>query len=114
MANYHLIGREKEIAELERLLRSEKSEFLAIYGRRRVGKSYLIQEVYGSQMAFSTVGVYFRKNKRSALSYRKEQLLHFYESLLQYGLSFQIPPPTSWREAFRLLRTVLELSLIHI
>ena len=108
MANYHLIGREKEIAELERLLRSEKSEFLAIYGRRRVGKSYLIQEVYGSQMAFSTVGVYFRKNKRSALSYRKEQLLHFYESLLQYGLSFQIPPPTSWREAFRLLRTVLE------
>ena len=48
MANYHLIGREKEIAELERLLRSEKSEFLAIYGRRRVGKSYLIQEVYGS------------------------------------------------------------------
>ncbi|MGM9869369.1 MAG: ATP-binding protein [Sodaliphilus sp.] len=108
MANYHLIGRENEIAELERLLRSDKSEFLAVYGRRRVGKSYLIQEVYGEQMAFSTVGVYFRKDKRPASSYRKEQLLHFYESLLQYGLPSETPPPTSWREAFRLLRMVIE------
>ena len=45
MAKYNLIGRQKEIEELERLYSSNKSEFLAIYGRRRVGKSYLIDEV---------------------------------------------------------------------
>lgn len=61
MAKYNLIGRQKEIEELERLYSSNKSEFLAIYGRRRVGKSYLIDEVYGEKMAFSAVGVYFKR-----------------------------------------------------
>ena len=42
MAN--IIGRKKEINELERLYRSENSEFVAVYGRRRVGKTYLVKE----------------------------------------------------------------------
>ena len=33
-----IIGREEEIEKLDRLLQSKKSEFLAVYGRRRVGK----------------------------------------------------------------------------
>ena len=108
MAKYNLIGRQKEIEELERLYSSNKSEFLAIYGRRRVGKSYLIDEVYGENMAFSAVGVYFKKEDRSDLRCRQEQLAHFYESLLQYGMSVETPMPNSWREAFRLLRQLLE------
>ena len=108
MAKYNLIGRQKEIEELERLYSSNKSEFLAIYGRRRVGKSYLIDEVYGEKMAFSAVGVYFKKEERSDLRCRQEQLAHFYESLLQYGMSVETPMPNSWREAFRLLRQLLE------
>ena len=107
MAKYNLIGRQKEIEELERLYSSNKSEFLAIYGRRRVGKSYLIDEVYGEKMAFSAVGVYFKKEDRSDLRCRQEQLAHFYESLLQYGMSVETPMPNSWREAFRLLRQLL-------
>lgn len=55
--NYNIIGREKEKLELESLLQSDKSEFVAVYGRRHVGKSYLIDEVYGSNMAFRTVGI---------------------------------------------------------
>lgn len=108
MADYNLIGRKFEIAELERLYNSDKSEFLAIYGRRRVGKSFLIQEVYGPKMAFSTVGIYYRKEDKPDLRYRQEQLAHFYESLLQYGLSSKADKPTSWREAFRLLRLLLD------
>lgn len=108
MAKYHLIGRKREIEELEHLYASDKSEFLAIYGRRRVGKSFLIDEVYGKRMAFSTVGVYFKKDERPDIRYRQEQLAHFYESLLQYGMSADIPMPSSWREAFRLLRQLLE------
>ena len=41
-----LIGREKEIAILKELLTSEESEFVALYGRRRVGKTFLIETVY--------------------------------------------------------------------
>lgn len=108
MGNYNLIGRKFEIEELERLYNSDKSEFLAIYGRRRVGKSFLIQEVYGPKMAFSTVGIYYKKNDKTDIRYRQEQLSHFYESLLQYGLSSKEEKPTSWREAFRLLRQLLE------
>ena len=108
MAKYNLIGRQKEIEELERLFSSDKSEFVAIYGRRRVGKSYLIDEVYGKRMVFSTTGIYFPKDTRPETRYRQEQLAHFYESLLQYGMSQETPLPTSWREAFRLLRQLLE------
>ena len=84
--NYNIIGREKEISELEYLMCTDKSEFLAVYGRRRVGKSFLVDEVYGSAMAFRTVGVFIKNEEMTEESYRQEQLKHFYNSLLQYGL----------------------------
>ncbi len=40
-----IVGREKEIAELKKYLSSEQSEFIAVYGRRRVGKTFLIKEL---------------------------------------------------------------------
>lgn len=49
----NIIGREVEISTLERLYKSKKSEFVAIYGRRRIGKSYLVSEVYGGKIVFS-------------------------------------------------------------
>ena len=56
----NIIGREAEIATLERLYKSKKSEFVAIYGRRRIGKSYLVSEVYGSKIVFLHLGHIFR------------------------------------------------------
>ena len=105
--NYNIVGREKEILELESLLQTDKSEFVAVYGRRRVGKSYLIDEIYGSNMAFRTVGIFVKNEKLTEENYRQEQLLHFYESLLDYGLPVTEPRPTSWLEAFRLLKHLL-------
>ena len=55
-----IIGREAEIALLERLYKSKKSEFVAIYGRRRIGKSFLVSEVYGRRIVFSAVGTYIK------------------------------------------------------
>ena len=52
----NIIGREAEIAILERLYKSKKSEFVAIYGRRRIGKSYLVNEVYGSKIKIYSEG----------------------------------------------------------
>ena len=40
--SYNIVGGEKEIKELEYLMGTDKSEFLAVYGRRRVGKSFLM------------------------------------------------------------------------
>ena len=53
-----VIGREEEIATISRLFASERSEFLAIYGRRRVGKSFLIEEALENKFSFVAVGLY--------------------------------------------------------
>ena len=44
--NISMFGREEEKKILLSLLDSDKSEFVAVYGRRRVGKTYLIRETY--------------------------------------------------------------------
>lgn len=46
------IGREKELQQLREYLGSAQSEFIAVYGRRRVGKTFLIQKVIGQDYAF--------------------------------------------------------------
>jgi len=106
MAYQSIIGRSEEIRQLEKLLKSPKSEFVAIYGRRRVGKSYLVEEVYKDKIAFRAVGAHIKdKDERT---YKQIQLDHFYESLLDCGVSEDMPRPGNWREAFRLLRKYLE------
>jgi len=106
MAYNSIIDRTEEIKKLEKFLKSPKSEFVAVYGRRRVGKSYLIEEVYKNKIAFRAIGSYIKDKDEK--SYRQLQLEHFYESLLDVGMSEDIPRPTNWREAFRLLRHHLE------
>ena len=51
-----LIGREREIKELERCLASEQSEFVIVYGRRRVGKTFLVDEFFHGKYDFTYVG----------------------------------------------------------
>ena len=108
MAYANIIGRKEEIKVLERLFKSRKSEFVAIYGRRRVGKSFLVNEVFGKNILFKVVGTYLKDGDKNYESYRKTQLDHFYDSLLFAGLSPDEARPTSWREAFLLLRKVLQ------
>lgn len=75
-----VIGREEELATISRLYASERSEFMAIYGRRRVGKSFLIEEALENKFSFMTVGLYIKVDKDDAEkveSYRQQQLRHF-------------------------------------
>lgn len=102
-----IIGRQKEIERLYRLYNSDKSEFVAIYGRRRVGKSFLVDEAFKDRIVFNAVGVYIDEEELDEQSYRQKQLSHFYSSLLDYGLPTGTPKPLSWEEAFRLLRQIL-------
>ena len=100
-----IIGRKQEIAELTRRYESGRAEFIAVYGRRRVGKTFLINEVLGDGMVFHHTGLspYDRKRKVSL----KSQLQNFHFSLIRHGLE-GIAQPTSWMEAFFLLEQLLE------
>lgn len=99
-----LIGRDKEIKELETLYTSDKSEFVAVYGRRRVGKTFLVKEVFKKRLSFWHTGLSpFDRDKTFLL---RDQLQAFYYSLQDYGLQ-GCQCPKSWLEAFRLLQKLL-------
>jgi len=89
-----MIGREAEKADLIRFLESEKSEFVVVFGRRRVGKTYLIREYFNNRFAFYYTGM---ANTKTAI-----QLQSFNSSLHKYG---KIPYPKvfNWLEAFEQL-----------
>jgi hypothetical protein len=99
-----LIGREKEIEELERIWQSGNSEFVAIYGRRRVGKTYLVKTLFENRMAFWHTGMAPHDSDRKNQLY--SQLQTFFYSLQDYGLQGGECPKT-WLEAFRMLENLL-------
>ena len=99
-----IIGRKKEIAELQRCYSSGRAEFVAVYGRRRVGKTFLINEVLRDEMTFHHTGLSPYGQRRASL---KEQLQNFFFSLVRYGMD-GIEPPKSWLEAFFQLERFLE------
>lgn len=53
----NLVGRKKEIEELENLYNSGKPELVAVYGRRRVGKTFLIDKTFENRLSFRHAGV---------------------------------------------------------
>ena len=53
-----LIGRERECKLLEEAVESPKAELIAVYGRRRVGKTFLVKFLFENQFVFYTTGVY--------------------------------------------------------
>ena len=97
-----LIGRDKEILTLREAAERDEAQLIAVYGRRRVGKTYLIRETFQGRILFSHAGVY-----RGS---REVQLRAFYESLLEAGLPTNTFQPKDWMEAFVLLRTVIRTS----
>mgnify|MGYP003549414073 FL=1 len=98
-----VIGRDKEIVELNRLYSSHQAQFVAIYGRRRVGKTFLVDEVFKGRITFRHAGLspVETDNKKDLL---REQLRNFYYSLLRQGMK-KSKIPSSWLEAFFLLET---------
>jgi hypothetical protein len=97
-----LINRKKEQAQLRILFESKKPEFVALYGRRRVGKTFLIKEFFRGGFAFYVTGV--------ANAGKKAQLLNFHESLCTYS-GIELPLAKDWHESFRQLRAVLETDV---
>lgn len=94
-----MVGRKEELSILEDCLSNTKPEFLAVYGRRRVGKTFLIKEFFNDTFSFYATGV-FNCNTR-------QQLKIFNESLTRYGDN-EGKIPKDWFEAFSRLRKILE------
>lgn len=101
-----IIGRKKEIEELERLYYSDRPEFVAVYGRRRIGKTFLIKQALKDKFTFQHTGVspVDQEDEKNRL---KTQLESFYYSLLNHGLEGYKQPKT-WMEAFFLLTQLLQ------
>lgn len=100
-----IIGRKSEINELDRLYESDRSEFVAIYGRRRVGKTYLIKQALKDKFTFQHTGV-SPVDQGGEKNRMKTQLDSFYYSLLNHGLE-GFKQPKSWMEAFYQLEQLL-------
>ena len=101
----NIIGRKKEISELLHYKNSKKSEFVALYGRRRVGKTVLVKELFKGEFAFSHTGLSPYDEKRKVT--RADQLEHFYHSLIEYGLE-ETSCPENWLQAFYMLEHLLQ------
>ena len=103
-----LIGREEEVKKLNELYDSGEAELIALYGRRRVGKTYLIDEVFEKRICFRHAGLSpIDDNDETITKYRmKDQLEHFYRSLTVHGYKGE-QAPKSWLEAFYMLEDLL-------
>ena len=96
-----LIGREKEQKLLTEAYQADESRFLAVYGRRRVGKTYLIRETLNSHFTFQHTGCCGGK--------LADELFAFCLSLRTYGLK-DFAKPRNWLEAFELLKELIRNS----
>lgn len=97
-----IVGRKQEIEELLRIYNRKRAQLVAVYGRRRVGKTYLIRELFKDQFAFYHTGL--SPIELEGKNLLAAQLSTFNSTLVRYG-SHDEQPPKDWLEAFdRLIR----------
>lgn len=95
-----IAGRQKEIKILQGLFEERESSFLAVYGRRRIGKTYLVRQVYAEKLVFECTGL----NQEDM----SQQLENFWMMLNEANPKGQVvAPPKTWLQAFFQLRAYL-------
>ncbi len=101
-----IIAREKEKRELLELYNSGRPELVIVQGRRRVGKTFLVRELFSGKFAFYHTGLSPFELEDDSQRLKKLQLDNFYSSLSRYG--FSGPRPNDWLQAFDALIKLLE------
>ncbi|MBQ8852936.1 MAG: ATP-binding protein [Alistipes sp.] len=96
-----IIGREKELKMLKDAYNDEYSQFVVVYGRRRVGKTFLVREAFNYKFTFQHSGI--------ANAPKSTQLEEWTTSLQKHGLKVK-ETPKSWLEAFSLLDDLIRKS----
>jgi hypothetical protein len=94
-----IIGREQEIKRLNKAVESSRAEFIALYGRRRVGKTFLVNQMFKNQYAFKMTGVI-----EGTL---KDQFTAFSDAMNDYGYRMD-EQPKDWMQAFIMLKNALK------
>lgn len=100
-----MIGRSREIKDLNRLYNSGRAELVAVYGRRRVGKTFLIDESFSGRITFRHAGL--SPSDEDSKGLLQAQLNHFYNSLNLHGMD-PCEKPKNWLDAFLLLEKFLQ------
>lgn len=95
-----IIGREFEYQQLDECINSQRSEFVIVYGRRRIGKTFLIRSYFADKYDFQYTGTRNMPQKR--------QLEKFAKALQKYSKSQFAPVLKDWYDAFDCLQTYLE------
>ena len=99
----HIIGRTHALRLLDRVESRETAQFLAVYGRRRIGKTYLVENYYKPRAAiyFSVTG--------SREGTMRDQLEYFRVALQKtFYAGAHIPEIDRWTNAFNLLAAAIE------
>ena len=96
-----MIGRTSEVNALREAVSADRSRFVVVYGRRRVGKTFLIREAFDYRFTFSHTGM-----ESGSMS---DQLEAFHASLIDQGME-SCEVPKDWIQAFGLLKRFLKAS----
>lgn len=96
-----ITGRTDELNLLRQTLRDNSAHFIAIYGRRRIGKTFLVREAFEYRFTFQHAGLYRGK--------KEEQLFAFVSSLKDAGYT-PAEAPRNWLEAFEELKELIRHS----
>ena len=96
-----LVGREKEIELLKNISQDDNSHFLAVYGRRRIGKTFLIRESFDYRFTLQHAGL--------SEGGMKEQIFAFVSSMKDAGYHYK-RKPKNWLEAFEGLKDLIRQS----
>ncbi|MEZ5042023.1 MAG: ATP-binding protein [Saprospiraceae bacterium] len=98
---FPLVGRKEEQETLKKALQSTEAEMVAVIGRRRVGKTFLVSSVYQEQIVFEITGI-----QNGSL---ENQLANFSDQLTEFAKPMlPLKQPSNWLEAFQMLRTYLK------
>ena len=105
-----MIGRKLELEKLEAAINKDRGQLIAVYGRRRVGKTFLINQFFEGEFSFkhTAVSPVDDVTKQRKQNLMRLQLQEFYYSMRSYGLDSSEHVPTSWSEAFYMLEKLLE------
>jgi uncharacterized protein len=97
----NIVGRKSQIGDLQAAMVSNRAEMVALIGRRRIGKTFLVKQVYENRINFELTGIQYAN--------KKEQIQNFLMQVAKYCPNHEVQKkPDSWLEAFFLLANALE------
>jgi uncharacterized protein len=95
-----MVGRKQQIETMQETLRIKKSSFVAVTGRRRVGKTYLIEQVYATNLCLLVTGI--------QAADKQTQINNFTQKIAEYAGKQIVVPPKNWQQVFSELKNYLK------